>query len=72
MRLRRCSNPLDTIYEWRQEGTGPPGYQMHKESHYQRSDVVWWLTEQGVTLAVCQSQCGGTYGRSAFKAMPGP
>ena len=63
--------PLDTIYEWHKEGTGPPGYQMHKESHYRRSDVVRWLTEQGVTLAVCQSECGRTYTRSAFETMPG-
>jgi hypothetical protein len=33
--------PLDTIDQWHQEGTGPPGYQTHKESHCQRSDVVW-------------------------------
>jgi excisionase family DNA binding protein len=50
--------PLDTIYEWHEEGTGPPGYQMHIESHYRRSDVVRWLAEQGVTLAVCWSECG--------------
>jgi hypothetical protein len=31
--------PLDTISEWHQEGTGPPGYQTHKESHYRRVDV---------------------------------
>jgi hypothetical protein len=24
--------PLDTISEWHKEGTGPPGYQTHKES----------------------------------------
>jgi excisionase family DNA binding protein len=47
--------PLDTIYKWHKEGTGPPGYQTHKESHYRRSDVVRWLAEQGVALAVCQS-----------------
>ena len=63
--------PLDTIHQWHQEGTGPPGYQVHKESHYRRSDVVRWLTEQGVTLAVCQSECGRTYTRSAFETMPG-
>ena len=63
--------PLDTIHQWHQEGTGPPGYQTHKESHYRRSDVVRWLTEQGVTLAVCQSECGRTYTRSAFETMPG-
>jgi hypothetical protein len=45
---------------------------MHKESHYRRSDVVRWLAEQGVTLAVCQSECERTYTRSAFKTMPGP
>jgi hypothetical protein len=58
--------PLDTINEWHQEGTGPPGYQTHKESHYRRSDVVRWLAEQGVVLAVCQSECGGTYALNAF------
>ena len=41
------SVPLDTIYKWHKEGTGPPEYQMHKESHYRRSDVVRWLAEQG-------------------------
>ena len=45
---------------------------MHKDSHYRMSDVVRWLAEQGVTLAVCQSECGGTYTQSAFKTMPGP
>jgi len=58
--------PLDTIHQWHQEGTGPPGYQTHKESHYRRSDVVRWLAEQGVMLAVCQSQCGRTYALDAF------
>jgi hypothetical protein len=61
--------PLDTIDEWHQEGTGPPGYQLHKESHYRRSDVVRWLAEQGVVLAVCQSECGGTYRLNAFKTV---
>ena len=63
--------PLDTIHEWHQEGTGPPGYQTHMESHYRRSDVVRWLTEQGVTLAVCQSQCGRTYALDAFTPVEG-
>jgi excisionase family DNA binding protein len=63
--------PLDTIYEWHKEGTGPPGYQMHKESHYRRSDVVQWLAGQGITLAVCQSECGRTYTRSAYETMLG-
>jgi hypothetical protein len=58
--------PLDTIDHWHQEGTGPPGYQTHKESHYRRGDVVRWLAEQGVMLAVCQSECGRTYALDAF------
>jgi excisionase family DNA binding protein len=62
--------PLDTIYQWHEEGTGPPGYQMHKDSHYRRSDVVRWLAEQGITLAICQSACSRTYTRSAFETMP--
>jgi hypothetical protein len=41
---------------------------MHKESHYRGSDVVrWWLAEQGLTLAVCHSDCGRAYTRSAFR-----
>jgi hypothetical protein len=63
--------PLDTISEWHKEGTGPPGYQMHKESHYRRVDVVRWLAEQGVFLATCQSECGGTYRLSAFTTVEG-
>jgi hypothetical protein len=63
--------PLDTIDQWHQEGTGPPGYQTHKESHYQRGDVVRWLAEQGVFLATCQSDCGGTYRLSAFTTVAG-
>ena len=56
--------PLDTIYKWHKEGTGFRGYQMHNESQYRRSDVVRWLAAQGVTLAVCQSECGRTYTRN--------
>jgi hypothetical protein len=63
--------PLDTISEWHKEGTGPPGYQTHMESHYRRSDVIRWLAEQGVLLATCQSDCGGTYRVSAFTTVEG-
>jgi hypothetical protein len=61
--------PLDSISEWHQEGTGPPGYQTHKahkESHYRRGDGIRWLADQGVLLAICQSECGGTYRLNAF------
>jgi hypothetical protein len=63
--------PLATIHKWHQEGAGPPGYQTHKESHYRRVDVVRWLAEQGVFLATCQSDCGGTYRLSAFTTVEG-
>ena len=63
--------PLNTIYGWHKEGTGLPGYQMHKRAIYRRSDVVRWLAERGVTLAVCQSECGMTYTRRAFQTMLG-
>jgi hypothetical protein len=39
--------PADTINEWHKEGSGPPGYQKHKESHCRRADVIRWLAEQG-------------------------
>jgi hypothetical protein len=68
---RLLNVPLDSIYQWHQEGTGPPGYQIHKESHYRRSDVVRWLAEQGVMLATCQSDCGGTYRLSGFTTVEG-
>jgi hypothetical protein len=68
---RLLNVPLHTIHKWHQEGTGPPGYQMHKESHYRRSEVVRWLAQQGVMLATCQSECGGTYRLSAFTTVEG-
>jgi hypothetical protein len=68
---RLLNVPFGTIHKWHQEGAGPPGYQMHKESHYRRSDVVWWLAEQGVFLATCQSDCGGTYRLGAFTTVEG-
>jgi hypothetical protein len=63
--------PFGTIHQWHQEGTGPPGYQTHKESQYRRSDVVRWLAEQGIMLAVCQSEFGGTYALNAFSTAEG-
>jgi hypothetical protein len=63
------SVPLDAIDQWHKEGTGPPGYQTHKESHYRRGDVLRWLAEQGVLLATCRSDCGGIYRLNAFTAV---
>jgi hypothetical protein len=63
--------PPATVHQWHQEGTGPPGYQTHKESHYRRVDVIQWLSQQGVLLAICQSDCGGIYRLSAFTTVEG-
>jgi excisionase family DNA binding protein len=35
--------PRDTIYRQRQEGTGPPGYQIGKNLRWKRSEVDAWL-----------------------------
>jgi hypothetical protein len=53
--------PLETISEWHKEGTGPSGYQTHKESHYRKGDVTRRLAEQGVLVAICQSSDCGWY-----------
>jgi hypothetical protein len=59
--------PKATIRHREQQAVaGPPGYQTHKESHYRRSDVIRWLADQGVLLAICQSDCGGIYRLNAF------
>ncbi|HEX6759520.1 MAG TPA: helix-turn-helix domain-containing protein [Propionibacteriaceae bacterium] len=68
---RLLNVPFHTLHKWHQEGTGPPGYQTHKESHYRRSDVVQWLADHGVMLAVCQSECRKTYALNAFTPMEG-
>jgi hypothetical protein len=54
--------PPDTIAEWHKEGTGPPGYQTHKESHYRRSDVVRWLAEQGYCWLLARATAVGSTG----------
>ena len=68
---RLLNVPLGTIHQWHQEGTGPPGYQMHKESHYRRSEWFGGWGGAGVFLATCQSDCGGTYRLSAFTTVEG-
>jgi hypothetical protein len=42
--------PFDTIRQWHQEGTGPPGYQMHMESHYRK--LAWKIAISSTLLAV--------------------
>ena len=61
--------PLNIIYKWHKEGTGPPGYQTHKESQYRRSDVVRWLASKGSHWRFARANAVGTYTRTAFKAM---
>jgi excisionase family DNA binding protein len=35
--------PVDTIYQWRSQGTGPPGRRMGKRLRYRPQDVRDWV-----------------------------
>jgi hypothetical protein len=73
VRLRRCSNvPLATINKWHKEGTGPPGYPMHKESHYRRGDVSRWLAEQRDNAGGLPKRVRKDLHADAFNTMPEP
>lgn len=43
--------PVQTIYQWRSKGYGPPGCRMGKYVRYRPEDVMQWVAEQ-VTKAV--------------------
>jgi excisionase family DNA binding protein len=63
--------PLNTIYKWNKSGTGPPFYMIGKGIRYRMGHVQRWRAEQDGGLAVCSSQCGRTYPRSAFTQVEG-
>lgn len=35
--------PVDTLYQWRSEGTGPPGRRLGKRLRYRPQDVRDWV-----------------------------
>jgi excisionase family DNA binding protein len=38
--------PVQTIYQWRYRGDGPPGYRVGRHVRYRWSDIQTWLAEQ--------------------------
>jgi excisionase family DNA binding protein len=37
------SVPVQTIYDWRTRGYGPPGFRLGKHLRFRESDVFAWL-----------------------------
>jgi excisionase family DNA binding protein len=42
--------PISTVYDWRRNGLGPPGYRFGKHVKFAVSDVSAWLQNQRDTL----------------------
>jgi hypothetical protein len=61
--------PVNIIYKWHKEGTRASGLSNAQGEPIPKKRCGPVAGEQGVTLAVCQSECGRTYTRTAFKAM---
>lgn len=40
------SIPLQTLYQWRHRGEGPPGYRIGRHVRYRSSDIQTWLDDQ--------------------------
>lgn len=38
--------PLKTLYTWRYQGKGPPGFRVGRYVRYRRTDVQGWIEEQ--------------------------
>ncbi|MFO7194036.1 MULTISPECIES: helix-turn-helix domain-containing protein [Thermocrispum] len=38
--------PVNTLYQWRTKGYGPPGCRMGKYVRYRPEDVMQWVAEQ--------------------------
>lgn len=38
--------PVQTIYQWRHRGEGPPGYRVGRHVRYRWSDIQRWLDGQ--------------------------
>lgn len=42
----RLGVAVQTLYNWRAAGKGPPGFRLGGKLRYRRSDVEAWLDEQ--------------------------
>lgn len=40
------SIPVQTIYQWRHRGDGPPGYRVGRHVRYRWTDIQAWLDDQ--------------------------
>ena len=40
--------PVNTLYQWRTKGYGPPGVRIGRHLRYRPDDVNAWLNEQAV------------------------
>ena len=38
--------PVQTIYQWRHRGEGPPGYRVGRHVRYRWTDIQRWLDDQ--------------------------
>ena len=38
--------PVATLYAWRHEGAGPPGFRVGKHVRYRSSDIEQWIAER--------------------------
>jgi len=38
--------PVSTIYNWRYESSGPPGYKIGRHVRYRRNEVENWFEQQ--------------------------
>lgn len=38
--------PLATVYKWRSQRTGPPGFRVGRHVRYRRQDVDRWVAEK--------------------------
>ena len=43
--------PMQTIYQWRHRGEGPPGYRVGRHVRYRWSHIQTWLAEQTDDIA---------------------
>jgi excisionase family DNA binding protein len=43
--------PVDTIYQWRSQGSGPPGRRMGKRLRYRPQDVRAWVASLSTEVA---------------------
>lgn len=45
------SIPVQTIYQWRHRGDGPPGYRVGRHVRYRWTDIQTWLDDQADDIA---------------------